>query len=612
MPRRPYALLGAACAVACGAGTASAPPPPAGSVGASVAVLAGGTLVGVVNPDQGSVSFVDPDSLAVKGTVDVGGEPHALLELSNGNVLVANFRGGEVVLVDPGAKTVLARKAICAGPRGLAAAPDGSKVAVSCEWDGTVVWVDAKTLAPTVLAKGLRRPRALAVVGENVVVADYVGGIVHTVGPSGSDSQASLVPSAAAYRPALTRMSANLAAAVVPAFGAVVVAHVLENNTGDTSEPVAADYGTVDNTNPKINPTVTTLGAPASSSGISSNPPGPVLYARYDGGSRVYSGPVAAAPFGAHYLLVAHVSTANVAVIDLTATTPDTRAVGTFGVGFGPSGVAVDATRNVAYVDNALDGSISRIDLAKPFAAGAPVYASEATLVRALSTSFSPAALSGRQLFFDATNTHVTPSGVVACASCHPSGNDDGLVWFEHTPNIPLRHRRTPHLANAKTPTAPFHWDGQFATMSALVESTMTNLMGGDGLLVDTTTVQAYIDEIVFAPALPPADMAAVARGETIFDSPAVGCSGCHSGSYLTDDKMHTVLDPMSLDPEDTIRAANTPGLHGIFLAAPYFHDGRASSLEDVLTRKDAEKMGHHLGLTPEARGDLIAFVESL
>jgi YVTN family beta-propeller protein len=602
--------FGAACAIACSKGDAPTSAP-AGTVGASIVVLKSGTRVLVVNPDQASVSLLDPGTLAVQGTVDVGGQPHALIELTDGTVLVANYRGNEVVRVDPVARAVVARRTICAGPYGLAASPDGSWIAVSCEWDGTVQKVDPDTLAPTLLARGLRRPRALAVVGENVVVADYVGGLVHSIDPSGADSPASLVPTAASYRPAITQMSANLAAAVVPAFGSVEVVHVLENNTGNMSEPIADDYGSVQDTAPKINPAVTTLGT-SSPGGIPSSPPGPVLYAEYDAGSRVYSGPVAAAAFGSSYLLVAHVSTGNVAVLDLNATSPSARAVGTFSVGFGPSGIAVDATRNVAYVDNALDGSVSRIDLGKPFSVGAPSYAADATLIRPLKSPFSPAALSGRQLFFDATNTHVTPSGVVACASCHPSGNDDGLVWFEHTPDVSYRHRRTPHLANAKTETAPFHWDGQFSTMSALVESTITNIMGGDGLLVDVNTVQAYIDEAVDAPVLPPSDMAAVTRGEAIFESPEVGCSGCHSGAYLTDDKMHTVLDPMSLDPQDDITISNTPGLHGIFLAAPYFHDGRSSSLEDVLTRKDAEGMGHHMGLTPAQRSDLIAYVQSL
>ena len=197
-------------------------------------------------------------------------------ELPSGLLLVATFRGGEVVLVDPSRYAVVKRSAVCSGPYGLASSRDGGWVAVSCEWDGTVEHLDPVSLARSArpIASGLRRPRALAIVGDDVIVADYVGGLVHDVGPDGGDRTSSLVPASAPYRPALTKMSANLASALLPTFGALYVAHALENNTGDTSEPVASDYGSVANTNPKINPAVTTFGSAS-----------PVLYAKYDGGA---------------------------------------------------------------------------------------------------------------------------------------------------------------------------------------------------------------------------------------------------------------------------------------------------------------------------------------
>jgi len=385
-------------------------------------------------------------------------------------------------------------------------------------------------------------------------------------------------------------MSATLAAAIAPAFGRVFVAHVLENNTGDASEPVADDYGTVATTNPKINPIVTPLGG------------APMSYAVYDGGTRVYSGPSALASFGDHTLLVAHVSTGNVAIVDASSG----RAIGTYRVGFGPSGVAVDARRHVAYVDNALDQSVSRIDLSKPFDDSAPRYDADATLVRALPSPYSAAALAGRRFFFDATNTHATPAGVVACASCHPGGTDDGLVWLEHTATITLRRRRTKHLANARSSMAPFHWDGEFQTMSALSESTMTNLMGGDGLLVDTSGVQAFIDEVVQPPALPVTDAAAVARGEAVFQ--AAGCVTCHASPDWVDHLSHAVLVPESLASDDAFTSADTPGLRGVFLAGPYFHDGRAADLDAVLH----SAMGNAASLSDADRADLVAFLRSL
>ncbi|HEY2366958.1 MAG TPA: c-type cytochrome, partial [Polyangiaceae bacterium] len=216
------------------------------------------------------------------------------------------------------------------------------------------------------------------------------------------------------------------------------------------------------------------------------------------------------------------------------------------------------------------------------------------------------AALAGRRFFWDATNTHVTPSGVVACASCHPGGSDDGLVWLEHTPSITLRRRRTKNLANAKSVMAPFHWDGEFQTMDALAESTMTSLMGGDGLLVDVSNVQAFIDEIVKAPSLPVSDAAAVTRGNAVFQ--ASNCVSCHASPDFVDHASHAVLVPESLASDDAFTAADTPGLRGVFLGAPYFHDGRAKDLDAVLH----SAMGNAAALSDADRADLVAFLRSL
>ena len=183
MSRWCYPLVGVACAIACGGGDAAGQGQ-AGVVGASIAAIQGGALVAVVNPDQGSVSFLDPDSLKVLGTTVVGGEPHTLLEAVAGTLLVANYKGGEVVAIDEASFAVTQRVSLCAGPYGLAASADATWVAVSCEWDGTVQHLDLGTYTASLILGGLHRPRALAVLGEDVHVADYIGGMVHDLGSS--------------------------------------------------------------------------------------------------------------------------------------------------------------------------------------------------------------------------------------------------------------------------------------------------------------------------------------------------------------------------------------------------------------------------------------------
>jgi cytochrome c553 len=596
----------------CNAAEAVSPAPlPAGRVGASIAVLASTGEVAVVDPDQGSVSFLDAATLAPRARVEVGGEPRALLELSSGELLVTTYRGGEVARVDPKKHALVAHAAICAGPWGLAETSDGGSVVVACEWEGAVVRLDPAALSAKPIAMGLSRPRAVAEIGGTVFAADFTGGALHRIGPDGTVSAIALAPEEAPYRPALAGMTANLASAILPAFGRLHVAHELVNHDGNQAvEKVADDYGSVIDGNPKINPAVTSILPGVLRSAGASDPP--VLYARFDGGPRVFNGPAALAAYGGRYLLVANLSTADVAVIDTEATSPDTRAVGSFAVGAGPSGIAVDASGKVAYVDNAFDGSVSRLDLGAALGADAPRHEADLTRVRDLPARYSPAALAGRKLFHDASNPHVTPSAVVACSTCHPGGGDDGLVWFIHTSNIPLKRRRAPHLANAHTPTAPFHWDGSLPTVPDLVRATITDLMAGDGLLVDADSVAAYLDEIV-APPIPPArDAGAVARGRDVFASAEAGCATCHGGPDLTDNGFHAVLEPMSLHADDAFTTCNTPALHGLFLRAPYFHDGRSPSLRDLLTRPDAAKHGDTSKLSAGQIDDLIAYLESL
>lgn len=582
-------------------GGSSAPALDAGKVGSSIAVIDDGAHVAVADTDAGSVSILDAQTLDAVARIDVGGEPRALVAIE-GKLYVTTYRTGEVVVVDPQKQQVVQRVSVCAGDFGIAANSSENEIAVACEWEGVALRLDRATLGELQRVP-VQRPRAVAFVGDDLLVAEHVGGHVLRAHRDGSTISTSLVPTSAAYRPALTTMTANLTTSITPAFGSIHVTHLLENHTGDASlEKIADDYGSVTDGNPKINPAVTTLGSDR-----------PVLYAKFDGGARVFNGPIAAAPFGDRYLLVANVSSDDVAVIDTIAETTENRVVASISVGAGPHGVAVDAQHRVAFVENTFDRSVSRIDLSNKNFDGntAPRFDADLTRIRDLPKLYSPTALAGRKLFYDAKNTHVTPSAVVVCATCHPDGGDDGLVWFIRTTKIPLKRRRTPHLGDAHTSEAPYHWDGGFATMHDLVKSTMTDLMAGDGLLVDVDSIQAYLDEMVKPPQLPPIDKDAIDRGKALFLVDAQ-CATCHAGDDLDDAQLHAPLDPMSLSADDVFTQANTPSLRGVFLRAPFFHDGRSPDLHDLLTRPDAAKHGATSGLSESQLQDLIAYMKSL
>jgi cytochrome c peroxidase len=129
----------------------------------------------------------------------------------------------------------------------------------------------------------------------------------------------------------------------------------------------------------------------------------------------------------------------------------------------------------------------------------------------------------------------------------------------------------------------------------------------------------------------------AEARGEALFFDERAECSHCHAGPLLTDGDFHDIgLDVEPVDPgraeateADFDRGKfKTPTLRNVARTAPYMHDGRFSTLEEVLghyagdikrsTNLDAT-LGVHLndggtglGLTVEERADLIAFLRTL
>jgi hypothetical protein len=113
------------------------------------------------------------------------------------------------------------------------------------------------------------------------------------------------------------------------------------------------------------------------------------------------------------------------------------------------------------------------------------------------------------------------------------------------------------------------------------------------------------------APAAGSFDAAAAKRGQALFAGSA-RCVTCHSGSSFTDEKLH---DPAETGMEATYAARSatkkyraTP-LRGLARHAPYFHDGRAASLNAVV---DHYTGALKLQLTAEQKRDLVEYLKSI
>ncbi|MDB4931772.1 MAG: hypothetical protein JWM10_4256 [Myxococcaceae bacterium] len=579
---------------------ACAAPVPVVRSGASSSTLAPSPdrrTLWITSPDDDRLVEVDATSLAVVRTLPSAVEAGAVVRLGD-TLLVASARSPAVVihsLIDnqPSRVVPIPCRAVDAMVRW-----DDASVLLACGGDDRVLRLTAGgELRGVVRVPG--RPTALARVDGDVVAGcsrdgtlqrftwpeSLSGGVATTVAPT---------TRRLADRPG--HAASQISAVVPDGAGDVLAVYQDVDRDSDRARPPAdGAYGAATDGDARIEPRLAGLCGSR--------------YARFDGGARVLSGPSALAWDAAHRRVwIAHRYTDNVAVFSCDH---GPRHLGTFRVGRGPRGIVLSDDGGTAWVDVGFDHAVARLS----FDDAVPERVREAAAVvrrPVVPTRLSAEAMRGRSIFHDAVDTHLTPSGVVTCATCHPDGGDDGLVWFLHTGAIAPKLRRTPPAWTARAALAPLHWDGAFADAGSLTRATITGLMGGDGLLVDEGAVSAWLSSLPVPAARPrtPEEEPQAAAGERVFAR--AGCGDCHRGEYLSDGQRHAVLAP-SGDPAAQLEQADTPTLRGVGARAPYLHDGRAATLDEVIGAHNAgDRHGRTGALSDDDRRALISYLEGL
>jgi len=247
----------------------------------------------------------------------------------------------------------------------------------------------------------------------------------------------------------------------------------------------------------------------------------------------------------------------------------------------------------------------------------------------------------GRRLFYNATD-EVT-SGGLACAGCHPEGRDDGHVWHEaklntkdgthlnfvgHEANIPAEEglkgvpRRTPMLAGMVAAPGPYGWRGESADLP-------TRLAAGFGLhrwggmpahdagnvVARSGRLIAFLRRGLTPPPVIERELDATERrGRELFSSAEVGCAACHVPETGFTNRLPAPLAKLAprggYDDEDKA-AFKTPSLKWVGGRAPYFHDGRAPSLDWIINNNN-DRMGTTNQLSGVDRAALVAYLKTL
>lgn len=201
-----------------------------------------------------------------------------------------------------------------------------------------------------------------------------------------------------------------------------------------------------------------------------------------------------------------------------------------------------------------------------------------------------------------------------SCASCHLDGGSNARAMDTWNDGTELTLKSVLPLAGV-TQTGPWTWHGWQDDLRESIQNSFTTTMQGDEVSSEeVTAVEIYLASLESPPnpyrGRDGQLSQAALRGKKLFHSSEIGCSQCHSGDRFTDGLVHDV----GLSSEsDKYEGFNTPSLVDAYRKVRYLHDGRAKTLEKVLTEyHQPEVIGGGAELTEAELADLISYVRSL
>jgi YVTN family beta-propeller protein len=307
-------------------------------------------------------------------------------------------------------------------------------------------------------------------------------------------------------------------------------------------------------------------------------------------------------------LYVANAGSDNVSVIDLRTN----KGLANLMVGSNPRGIAIVPDESRVFVNNVLDGTVSIIDT--------KTLVVENT-IQVTHIPLSSTLLLGKKLFNSASSPVLTNDNWISCATCHFDGMMDGRTWL----GFPDGPRNTPALFDI-VQTMPMHWSGDFDELQD-VEITIQKIQFGKGLTgklaydslgkshvgisVELDALAAYLASLESPRSPYKSEDNVIALGQSVFDK--LNCQTCHTPPFYTDHNLHDVGTgdhKKEKNSHGRSTTFDTPSLRGVWLTAPYFHDGSAENLEEVFQTGLIHDISHEIE-NAELQA-LISFIMSL
>jgi hypothetical protein len=220
----------------------------------------------------------------------------------------------------------------------------------------------------------------------------------------------------------------------------------------------------------------------------------------------------------------------------------------------------------------------------------------------------------------------------ISCSTCHVNGTSNPRLYIPHMSSRPGNFDTTGHFFNPKADNgvldpvripslrgarylAPYGNDGRFSSLRDFIHNVIVNEFAGpepSPAILDAMVV--YIQDIDFLRnfSLGPAGRLtafasdAERRGEALFakpfpHDPSLSCAACHVPSGAFVDHLQHDVGSGGLFKTPTLLNAN--------FNAPFFHDGRYDTYDQVIAHFDRT---FDLGLSPQDRRDLVAYLTAI
>jgi Cytochrome c len=543
--------------------------------GGTLLVLRDQKTAVVADPDRDQLFVVDLDGPSVTRTItlEAGAEPGRAAEDASGVVHVALRGTGKLASLEPSSGELLGVRSVCAYPRGVATAERAVHVACA-EGKLLTLSTDAAETAPLRSLTLERDLRDVVVASDGLWVSVFRSAEVLRLDTTGKVLRRTRLPSLLGGQG--ESVSSVAWRMIAGATGGVVVVH--QRAFAGEVVPSPGGYGETGVQGGMVSTAISTVS---------------------EDGEALGTGVALAAPLSVD---VAQ-SAMSGRILLATAVVEHPLEVSRFerNLLVRPSQLALSATPQEAGTALVAEFDAPRGQLVGvAFAGDTPVmqYRDPSSLVvgsRGLTLPGESVEDTGSLLF------HLETSSGLACASCHPEGQEDGRTWRF----AGFGPRRTQSLRGGLLGTEPFHWDGLETDFSALTGDVMQGRMGGPQLTHEQDLALAgYLDVLPAMPAPPVESTASIERGKELFNDAEVACATCHTGSRFSNDQ---TMDVGSRDG-----MMQVPGLVGLWSRAPYLHDGCAKTLLDRFTTCDTGKHGMVQQLKSDDLRALTDYLETL